>query len=196
MHHYRLQNKLGYHKKNFSNTLAPTSLGACAASGPHCRGDALVAAARRCHCLSPVLDIHINHPCSSATLLLLWKSRFEIWSRTAGDTIGWSRHKSLEYPATELSWTAFKIQWSYHVEWPSAEICWNPRYLFVRSTSPNTFTVRLFRILIKQLWVRQRNNSSSPLPMLLPQHVSVIRPSSSGIQYYTVSGSLLDCNSS
>jgi hypothetical protein len=28
--------------------------------------------------------------------------------------------------------------------------------------------------ITKQLWVRQRNNSSSPLPMLLPQHVSII----------------------
>jgi hypothetical protein len=36
----------------------------------------------------------------------------------------------------------------------------------------------ILRELTKQLWVRQRNNSSSPLPMLLPQHVSVIRPSS------------------
>jgi hypothetical protein len=36
--------------------------------------------------------------------------------------------------------------------------------------------------LIKQLMVRQRNNSSSPHLMLLPQHVSVIRPSSGGIQ--------------
>jgi hypothetical protein len=29
---------------------------------------------------------------------------------------------------------------------------------------------------IKQLMVRERNNSSSPPLMLLPQHVSVIRP--------------------
>jgi hypothetical protein len=34
--------------------------------------------------------------------------------------------------------------------------------------------------LTKQLMVRQRNNSSSPPLMLLPQHVSVIRPSSGG----------------
>jgi hypothetical protein len=38
------------------------------------------------------------------------------------------------------------------------------------------------QILIKQLMVRQRKNSSSPPPMLLPQHVSVIRPSSRGKQ--------------
>jgi hypothetical protein len=32
--------------------------------------------------------------------------------------------------------------------------------------------------LTKQLWVRQLNSSSfSTLPMLLPQHVSVVRPS-------------------
>jgi hypothetical protein len=42
--------------------------------------------------------------------------------------------------------------------------------------------VRLIKMLIKQLMVRQRNNSSSPPLMLLPQHVSVIRPSSVGIQ--------------
>jgi hypothetical protein len=48
--------------------------------------------------------------------------------------------------------------------------------------------------LIKQLMVRHRNNSSS-LPMLLPQHVSVIWPSLCGIQYYTVSSFFLDCNS-
>jgi hypothetical protein len=37
-------------------------------------------------------------------------------------------------------------------------------------------------VLIKQLMAHQRNNSSSAPPMLLPQHVSVVRPSSSGIQ--------------
>jgi hypothetical protein len=35
-------------------------------------------------------------------------------------------------------------------------------------------------IVNKAIWVRQHNNSSSPLPMLLPQHVSIIR-SSSGV---------------
>jgi hypothetical protein len=36
--------------------------------------------------------------------------------------------------------------------------------------------------LIQQSMVRQRNNSSSRPLILLPQHVSVIRPSSGGIQ--------------
>jgi hypothetical protein len=48
-------------------------------------------------------------------------------------------------------------------------------------------------MLTKQLWVCQRNNSSSPLLMLLP-HVSIIRSSSGGIHYYTVTIGLLDCN--
>jgi hypothetical protein len=43
--------------------------------------------------------------------------------------------------------------------------------------------------------IRQRNNPSSTPLLLLLQHVSVIRPSSSGIQKYTVLSSLLDCNS-
>jgi hypothetical protein len=33
------------------------------------------------------------------------------------------------------------------------------------------------------------------LPMLLPQHVSIIRSSSGGRQWCTVASSLLDCNS-
>jgi ABC-type transporter Mla maintaining outer membrane lipid asymmetry ATPase subunit MlaF len=39
---------------------------------------------------------------------------------------------------------------------------------------------------IKQLMVNQHNNSSSHPLVLLPQHVSVIRPSSGGIQQYTI----------
>jgi hypothetical protein len=33
----------------------------------------------------------------------------------------------------------------------------------------------MYTFLTKQLWVHQCNNSSSPIPMLLPQHVSIIR---------------------
>jgi hypothetical protein len=49
------------------------------------------------------------------------------------------------------------------------------------SVSPSDLRFTNYCIFIKQLMVCHSNNSSSLL-MLLPQHVSVIRPSLSGIQ--------------
>jgi hypothetical protein len=57
-----------------------------------------------------------------------------------------------------------KITNSCHVDW----------YMFPRNFNN-------YLPLTKQLWVRQSNNSSSPLPILLP-HVSIKRSSSGGRQ--------------
>jgi hypothetical protein len=57
------------------------------------------------------------------------------------------------------------------------------RNLCAASTATPSVGIRKQESLfIKQLMVRERNNYSSPPPMLLAQHVSAIRPSSGGVQ--------------
>jgi hypothetical protein len=100
-----------------------------------------------------------------------------------------SRHRTrcgLSLRHNKEAWRSLVSEWSILTSLIRVSVCGTGMQLALclNNVSKHRRCLRADNIsgFMKQLMVRQRNNSSPPPLVFLPQHVSVIRPSSGGIQ--------------
>jgi hypothetical protein len=106
-------------------------------------------------------------------LAMAWHQLYQLYPYRPVTSCGW-----------DIWWQSLAL-WSRPILVDYIALVFRARPLALQSPSSRNFSgavmSKLCRSFMKQVTARQRNNSSSPSPMLLSQHVSVIRPSSRDI---------------